>query len=312
LTTVLSPKFPEAAHAGAAPMTATALTPASPHRYRPVSLEEALAIRAESDAAVIAGGTDVYPALGPGAPRGATLDIARVAGLRAIARDGDHWRIGALATWTDLRRAALPHAFDGLKAAAREVGSVQIQNAATLAGNLCNASPAADGAPCLLTLDASVELASARGTRRLPLSAFLLGPRQTALASDELMTAILIPEPDPAARSAFLKLGARVYLVISIAMVAVTLTPDAAGRVRAARVAVGACSAVAQRLEALEAALIGAPMAPEALASLATEAHLAPLSPIDDVRADAAYRREAALELVRRALAQAARAEPAP
>jgi CO/xanthine dehydrogenase FAD-binding subunit len=284
---------------------------APPPRHRPRSLPEALAILAECAPTVLAGGTDLYPATARAAPPGAILDISAISDLRGVTRDGGFWRIGAGATWTDLRRAPLPPAFDGLKAAAREIGSVQIQNSATLAGNLCNASPAADGAPCLLTLDAAVELASARGLRRLPVSEFLLGPRRTARAADELVTAILVPKPHPAARGAFLKLGARVYLVISIGMVAAVVATDAAGRVAQARVAVGACSAVAQRLPALEAALIGLPMDGAALAGAVDPAQFAPLAPIDDIRASAAYRREAAVELTRRALGALALAEVA-
>lgn len=179
---------------------------------------------------------------------------------------------------------------------------MQIQNRATLAGNLCNASPAADGVPPLLTLDASVELASAEGVRTLPLSEFILGNRKTARRPDELMTAILVPKPAYPARSAFLKLGARKYLVISITMVAGLLEVKD-GRVAAARIAVGACSAVAQRLPALEAALVGQTAGP-GLAGLAAEEHLAGLAPIDDIRADAGYRQDAALVLVKRCLAE--------
>ena len=99
--------------------------------------------------------------------------------------------IGARTTWTDLVRHPLPPAFDALKQAAREVGSVQIQNVASVAGNLCNASPAADGVPPLLALDAEVELRSARRARAcLPLGDFILGNRRTALQAGELVTAI--------------------------------------------------------------------------------------------------------------------------
>lgn len=276
-----------------------------------LSLDEALSAisgagPSKGPLTVVAGGTDVFPALGDKPFRGSLLDISRIAGLRGIGRGPEGWRIGAAARWSDLIAAPLPPCFDGLKAAAREVGSIQIQNAGTIAGNLCNASPAADGVPPLLSLDASVELTSARGVRRLALAEFLRGPRQTALAADELMTAILIPDHGDGARSGFLKLGARRYLVISICMTAALLEPDATGRVAKARVAVGACSAVAERLAPLEARLIGAPMTGGDLAALATPADMAALSPIDDIRADAAYRSAAALETVRRVLRLAA------
>ena len=232
-----------------------------PRYLRPRRLEEAVAALADGSVTVLAGGTDLYPARvgrGPGqAGDDDILDISALTELRGIADAGEHFRIGALATWTDLLRKPLPPVFAALKAAAREVGGMQIQNAGTLAGNLCNASPAADGVPPLLALDAEVELASRDGRRRLPLDAFILGNRKTARRSDELVTAILVPKPSARARSSFLKLGARKYLVISIAMVATTLDFDAKGRIATARIAVGSCAARAHRLPAVEAALTG-------------------------------------------------------
>lgn len=209
-------------------------------------------------------------------------------------------RIGGRTTWTQVAAADLPPCFDALKQAAREVGSIQIQNAGTVAGNICNASPAADGVPPLLALDAMVELMSGAGVRRLPLGDFITGYRRTARRPDELVTAILVPRTIERGRSVFLKLGARKYLVISIAMVAAIVETDA-GQVTQARIAVGACSAVAQRMPALEAALLGRP-ARAGLGDVAVADHVADLAPIDDVRATADYRRHAALALVRRAL----------
>ncbi|HEU0222398.1 MAG TPA: FAD binding domain-containing protein [Paracoccaceae bacterium] len=271
---------------------------------RPRRLDEALALLAERPWKVLAGGTDLFAGTSRPALAGDVLDITAIPELRGISDGTRELRIGAALSWAELVRAALPPAFDGLKAAAREVGSVQIQNTATVGGNLCNASPAADGAPPLLTLDAEVELASARGTRRLPLGGFLAGPRRTRLERDELLTAILVPSAACAGRSAFLKLGARRYLVISIAMAAARLVLSE-GRVREAAIAVGACSPVATRLPAIEAALAGLP-ADRSLAAAIDDAAVArSLAPIDDVRADAAYRRRAAAELVRRAVAAA-------
>ncbi|MEK9725482.1 MAG: FAD binding domain-containing protein, partial [Rhodospirillaceae bacterium] len=211
--------------------------------HRPTDLQDALAWLAETGGRVAAGCTDLFPGTDRPALAGQILDVTAIAGLRGIAESAEGWRIGAATTWTDVLRTDLPAAFDGLKLAAREVGSVQIQNAGTLGGNLCNASPAADGVPPLLTLDAAVELASASGTRTLPLPDFIRGPRDTALQPDELMTAILIPQSAGAGAATFLKLGARKYLVISIAMVAARLTV-AGSTVTYAAVAVGACSAV--------------------------------------------------------------------
>lgn len=268
-------------------------------RYlRPASLAEALAAMADGSLLPLAGGTDHYPARVGISRDEDLLDLTGIAALRGITRDGHGWRFGAGATWSDVLAADLPPLFDGLKSAAREVGGVQIQNAGTLAGNLCNASPAADGTPNWLALAAEVELASAAGTRRVPVASFVLGNRRTARRADELVTAIHVPRPAGAARSAFLKLGARRYLVISIVSVAAVAVLDQAGRIAEARVAVGACSAVPVRLAALEARLAGALPDP----TLVEPGDLAPLVPIDDVRGTAAYRRDAALTLVRRAV----------
>lgn len=277
-----------------------------PPRYaRPRALDEALALR-ESGAQVIAGGTDFYP-VRVGRPLydrdvACILDLTALSDLRGIDDDGRRCRIGALTSWTDIAEAALPAQFFCLQAAAREVGGRQIQNRGTIGGNLCNASPAADGVPALLALGAEVELLSRRGKRALALSDFILGPRKTALQANEIVAAILVPKPKGAAHSSFVKLGARKYLVISIVMAAGYL--DIVGsRIAEARIAVGACSPVAQRLPALEAALKGE-VAISNLARLAKPEHLAPLRPIDDVRASAEYREEAALTVVRRLLSE--------
>src|SRR5262245_3734749 len=267
---------------------------------RPTRLDEALQALARPRT-VLAGGTDFYPARVGRAIDEDVLDITAIATLRGISSSARGWRLGATTTWSELLDTPLPPLFDGLKQAAREVGGRQIQNAGTLAGNLCNASPAADGVPPLLALDAEVELAGPAGSRRLPLAAFITGNRRTALAPRELMVAIHIAKPAHDARSAFYKLGARRYLVISIAMAAATLEIDN-GRIAAARVAVGACSAVAQRLPSLETALAGAAL-DHRLDNRVDAAHLASLKPIDDVRGSAAYRRDAVITVLRRLLA---------
>jgi xanthine dehydrogenase small subunit len=278
--------------------------------FRPTSLAEVLDIRASHDVTILAGGTDVYPvrtarrAWGDPAHKD-VLDISAVPGLRGISAMSGGWRLGALTTWTDLACADLPALFDGYRRAAREVGGVQVQNLGTLAGNIVTASPAGDGIPNLLALDATVELTSLSGTRSLPVSAFIDGYRHTALRPDEIVTALLVPWLE-GARSTFLKLGSRKYLVISIAMVSAVVATDASGRITTARIAVGACSAVAQRLADLEAALVDVPIGDAA--GIACAEHLAGLAPIDDVRATASYRLAAATALVRDALADLANA----
>jgi CO/xanthine dehydrogenase FAD-binding subunit len=251
--------------------------------------------------AVLAGGTDLYPQHVGRPLTTPVIDIGGIAELRGIHSTADAYRIGALTRWADVASASLPARFDGLRAAAIQVGSVQVQNSGTVGGNLCNASPAADGIPPLLSLDASVELTSTAGSRVLSLETFLTGYRQTARRPDELLTAVLIPrDVDIDARSAFLKLGLRRYLVISVVMVAVVVAKDPDDLIAEARVAVGACSPVAERLRSLEARLVGRSPGEFDVAMIAE--HLSALSPIDDVRATADYRRVAAAELVRRAL----------
>jgi N-methylhydantoinase B len=274
--------------------------------FRPSSLAAALAIRARQPVTVLAGGTDIYPAranrVGWGdMRRDDILDIGAIGELRGIAEEPGRIRFGALATWDEMRRAPLPPAFAGYQKAARDVGGAQIQNRGTLVGNICTASPAGDGIPCLLSLDAEVELASVRGRRVVPISEFIDGYRHTVCAADELVTAILVPKPPANARGGFIKLGARRYLVISIVMAAAVLAADRGGSIVHARVAVGACSAVAQRLAELERALIGQPLA--VAPDLVAATHVAALAPIDDVRASGAFRAAAAVDLVRDLLA---------
>lgn len=270
-------------------------------RYlRPSTVLEAVGYLAKENMRIAAGCTDLFAATAARELPGSMVDITGIADLRGIARGPDGWRFGAATTWADVIRADLPPAFDMLREAAREVGSVQIQNAGTLAGNLCNASPAADGVPCLLTLEAEVEIGSLAGTRRVALADFITGVRQTALCPGEMVVAVHVPDAAGRGRSRFLKLGARRYLVISIAMVSVRLVIDG-GRISEAAVAVGACSAVARRLPRLEEALRGADVW-DALNRTEDDLVLPELAPIDDIRADAAYRGAAAVELIRRAI----------
>lgn len=269
---------------------------------QPSLLSDALCLRKQVGVRVVAGGTDFYPALRAGEQTDNLLDITRIGGLSDITQTEDATRFGAAATWSNVVNADLPAAFDALKQAAREVGSLQIQNAGTIAGNICNASPAADGVPPLLALNAEVELASeARGTRILPLASFIEGVRQTALKEDELVTAIIVPKQLVSMRSGFEKLGSRRYLVISIAMTAVNILLDAQGKIADARVAVGSCSAVAQRLPALEARLIGQ----DPFELRIAQDDIASLTPIDDVRGTASFRLDAVRHQIQRAIHKA-------
>jgi xanthine dehydrogenase small subunit len=276
-------------------------------RYdRPTVLAEALAIRAERPVVLMAGGTDIYPAFAQrkawgDASHADILDLSALPSLDAITEDAAGWRIGAMVTWAALEAAKLPPLFDGLKQASRHVGGKQVQNRGTLAGNICTASPAGDGIPNLMALDATVEVSSTAGQRMIPISEFVTGYRQVALRPDEIVTAFVVPKGGDA-RSSFVKLGARHSLVISIAMVAAVLEMDTERKIHTARIAIGACSPVATRLPSLEKALIGQGLA--AAPDRVEASHLSGLTPISDVRATAEYRRDVALQLVRDALAR--------
>ena len=264
------------------------------------SLDVAVKILAEGPRTILAGGTDVFPGLQGRPLTGPVLDISGIATLGQVSFDGGYWYIGATASWQNLIITDLPAAFDALKAAAREVGSVQIQNRATVIGNLCNASPAADGVPPLLTLDAEVEIVSIDGTRYMELSDFIVGNRKTALRAGEMVGALRIPSSSARGTSSFFKIGARSYLVISISMVALRIDVDKVGMISEIAIAVGACSEVAIRMKRVEEFLLGTPIvtASDRLTSELFDC----LDPIDDVRATADYRREASVEVVRRLL----------
>ena len=276
---------------------------------RPSGLDEAVAALAAGAPeagswTILAGATDHYPARVGRPSFDDVLDLTAIEALRGIARSADGgWRIGALTTWSEIAEANLPPMFDGLRAAALAVGGLQIQARATIGGNVCNASPAADGVPNLLALDAVVELQSSRGVRQVPIGEFIVGNRRTTARADELVSAILVPASiaGTEARSSFVKLGSRAYLVISIAMVAAIVEVGTDGRIARARIAIGACSEVAQRLSGLEGDLVGRP-ATASTARIVTAAHVDGLRPIDDVRGTADYRRDAASTTVRRAL----------
>jgi CO/xanthine dehydrogenase FAD-binding subunit len=308
-----------AGHQGAAVESGQTGQPGQSGWIQPADLDQALAVLQRAPATVLAGGTDLYPAIASARLRAPVLDVSRLQALREISilnapgpagaiPPGACLRIGAAVTWSQLLRADLPDGLQALKLAAREIGALQVQNRGTIGGNLCNASPAADSLPVLLALDASVELQSHRGTRTLAMADFVHGNRRTALAADELLTAVLVPLSVPGTRSLFLKLGHRRYLVISAASVAIAATFDAKKALEHCAIAVGACSVVAQRMHRLEASLAGLSLdgLRELLRQGIDAALLAELSPIDDVRGSAQFRRVIAGRLIARGLAELA------
>lgn len=264
--------------------------------HRPKGLEDALDLLQAAPMALLAGGTDIYPATEFPTLKGDVLDLTAIPTLRGISQSAEGWRIGATTTWSEIIKTPLPQAFAALQQAGREVGSVQIQNRGTLAGNLCNASPAADGVPPLLVLDAMVELRAKDGIRVMPLAEFIAGPRQTKLAPGEMLAAVLIPAEAATGRSVFSKLGARKYLVISIAMSALRLT-FRGDKIETAAIATGSCGPVARRLSGLENALTGLTLDAAQDLDIATLIS-DDLTPISDIRARADYRIKAAAQQI--------------
>ena len=275
--------------------------------FRPQKLDDALEWLDQHQAGIVAGCTDLLAATASQYlqidDREKLLDITNIESLRTISQNDNEIRIGATTTWREISQTNLPAAFDGLKAAALEIGSLQIQHSGTIGGNLCNASPAADGVPPLLILDAKVELASSTGTRTLPLQDFIAGPRQTALQQNELLSAIIVPRESTKGSSSFIKLGARKYMIISIAMVAARMLVEE-NIISEIAVSVGSCSAVATRLPGVEAMLRGSNISQHQPCIISEKSLVQDLSPIADIRADAPYRMKAAAQLVSRTLQQ--------
>jgi CO/xanthine dehydrogenase FAD-binding subunit len=272
--------------------------------FQPPDLNEALRVLSVARPHVLAGGTTLHGLHARSRAGEDILDIMRIPSLRALRSESDVITVGATLTWSELLAAHLPLICRGLERAARGVGGRQVQNAGTVGGNVCNASPANDGVVPLLALEASVELRSIEGERRMSLSEFLR-ERASTPARRELLTAIVIPRWGSGSRSTFLKLGARRQLAPSIVSVAATLQPDANGKVARAAIAVGACTAVSQRWVSLERKLIDRTLA-EDLADCVAEEDLDSIAPLSGGHPGAAYRRQALQVLTRRALRELA------
>ncbi|MDB2697243.1 FAD binding domain-containing protein, partial [Alphaproteobacteria bacterium] len=248
-----------------------------------------------------AGCTDLFPTTQEDSLGSNILDISAIKSLKSITIEKEFRRIGSGVTWTDLENEELPNCYDMLKECSLQVGSRQIQNLGTIGGNLCNASPAADGVPCLLSLDASVELISTNGKRILKLDDFIKGSRNTELKKNEILSAILIPEKAERGHSSFVKLGARKYLVISIAMVACKINLDG-DIISDIAISIGSCSAVARRLGELENTLIGKNVNSDLTQDIYNFEYKNHISPINDIRGTDAYRLEVAKVLVKNSI----------
>jgi CO/xanthine dehydrogenase FAD-binding subunit len=256
----------------------------------PRSLEEALELKSEHPHAVpIQGGTDVLVALNFDQLRPERLlNLNEVEELRGWSRDDGSHRLGAGLTYTELMQGSLADELPALAEASRTVGSPQIRNRGTIGGNLGTASPAGDALPPLLVEDAEVELASVRGSHRVPLGEFLVGPKRNTLADDELIAAVLVsPSGQP---QTFMKVGPRNAMVIAVCSLSLVADHER-GELRAAYGSAGPVVG-----------LVRAPIDDGDFAELVAGA----ASPIDDVRGTAAYRRHALRVLTRRALERCA------
>ena len=271
---------------------------------RATSVDEALAAAGDG-AAFVAGGTNLVPDVLFGRKKIArAVDISRLDELRFIEEADGKIRIGALATVTDLLDSGLIRdAASPLHESALEFAGPLVRNRASVAGNLMDASPAADLAPPLLAQDAVVELASAEGERSLPLSEFFLDYRKTAARPEELMTAVVIDPLGTADRCAYYKLQLRRAMAIAVVGVAVVLRMKESVCAEAA-IGMGAVAAVPYRARAAEAHLRGKEIG-EAEIEAAAAAAADGARPIDDVRASGAYRRKMCGVLVRRLLKKA-------
>jgi CO/xanthine dehydrogenase FAD-binding subunit len=273
----------------------------------PDTWEQALALKAaQPDAVPIAGGTDLMVALNFDRARPpAILDLTRVPELRDWEADDGRLRIGANVTYTRLIDE-LGERLPGLAMASRTVGSPQIRNRGTVGGNLGTASPAGDGLPPLYVSDAEVELASATGTRRLPVAEFVTGPKRQSAREDELIAAFHLPAATGPQQ--FAKIGTRNAMVIAVCSLALAIWPER----RAVCACIGSAGPTPIRADEAEAFIAGVldeeglwegrgALAPSALERFG-ELVAAAAAPIDDVRGSAAYRRHALGVLARRTL----------
>ncbi|MFO1284669.1 MAG: xanthine dehydrogenase family protein subunit M [Burkholderiales bacterium] len=287
--------------------------PGVEHYWAPTTLPAALEHLRGGEATILAGGTDLMPQKNAGRLKlkRSLVSVRRVPELRRIERTDGAIRIGALVTISELMRDAdVVRHCGALVEACDHFASDQLRNAATIGGNVCNASPAGDTLVPLLVLDAEAELASkpdgAVNTRRVPLFEFFAGPGRTVRRPDELLVAIRVPLPPAGRFGRFYKFGTRPALDISAISIGIAGVRDGPV-IRDVRVAYGAVAPVPMRAVATEAALEGRPLDPDTIARAAVAAR-DEVRPIDDVRASAWYRRELVHNMTKRMLDDVAQA----
>jgi CO/xanthine dehydrogenase FAD-binding subunit len=280
-----------------------------PMRYEaPETLDAALDLLARGGGAarVLAGGTDLLVQMRAGrATPELLVDVKRIAELRTIAPAGGGWRIGAAVTGMELiEHEAFARSWPGVIDGVRMIGSIQVKGRATLAGNLCNASPAADSVPALIAAGAVATIAGPKGRRDVPVEQFATGPGKTCLAPGELLVCFQLPGRPAHSGDAYFRFTPRTEMDIAVVGAGVNLTLDAAGVCRQARVSLGAVAERALLVPECAAALVGSKVDEPALQALAQAASAA-CRPIDDKRGTREYRIRVAGVLARRAAERA-------
>lgn len=280
-------------------------------RYEaPETLDAAVALLAGADgeARVLAGGTDLLIQMrGDLAAPDLVVDVKNVAEMRALAEEDGRFRLGAAVTGMEVMEhegfnAAWPGVVDGV----RLIGSIQVRGRATVGGNLCNASPAADSVPALIAAGARACIAGPGGRRReVPVEDVATGPGKTSLARGEIVVSFLFPERRPGAGDAYLRFTPRTEMDIAVVGAGVWLALDPDGRCAAARVALGAVAERALPVAEAAEALVGGVIDDDALARLSAAARAA-CRPIDDKRGTVEFRTEVAGVLAERAARLAA------
>jgi carbon-monoxide dehydrogenase medium subunit len=276
--------------------------------YRaPESVDEAVALLAGASggrARALAGGTDLLIQLRSGQIEPELIvDLKRITETTSISWEAGGLLLGAAVCCAEIREhPEVARAFPGLAEAIALIGSEQIQGRASVGGNLCNASPAADAVPPLIALEAECRIAGPGGRRSVPVGEFVTGPARTVLADGELLVALYIPTPPSRSADAYLRLTPRTEMDIAVVGAAVWLRVDSHGACAAARVALGAVAPTPLDVPSAARALVGTTLGADALARAGAAASAA-CSPIDDVRGTAAYRRRVVGVLTRRAAA---------
>lgn len=270
--------------------------------FEPATLVEAAQLMSSANAQVLAGGTDLLVEIKEQLRRvERVVNIKKIPGIAALSYDArTGLRIGALVTAREVELSPIVlEKYPSLGQAARELGSIQVRNRATIVGNVCRASPSADMLPPLIADGAVIKLHGASGVRELPLEEFFTGPGKTVLRPDELVTELVVPAPPPCTGKVYIKHGRRKAMELATVGVAVTLSLNAD-----VRIVLGAVAPTPIRAKAAEELLRGKPLS-DALFERAAQAAADESRPVSNVRASAEYRRDMVRVLTRRALEQA-------